>query len=238
MAEVNRIPLGRPPAGSWLPGVMATIVVLIGLAILKPWTPPPSAVAPTAVPTFYIAPVATERTGPRPYDPQLFGGREPEPAWELWPAGYVVQFGMAGPVSVEGSWEAGSGPDPGSSPGDPASSPVGSPGGPTVQPLAPGIADLGPADHLVALGINTPLEARVTNVTLSFYAGEPCCLELLPIVRLPTLWESEHFIVIAPADRGDPSKAAGWQVGRYRLDVTTAAAEIREVTFVVRAPNG
>ena len=241
MAEVQRVPLGRPPAGSWLPGVVTAVVVVLAIAILKPWAPPPSAVAPTPVPTFYIAPVATEHTGPRAYDPVLFGGREPEPAWELWPAGYVVQFGMAGPVRVHApagaSAEPGTSPVPAASAGPNASS-APSPAEPTVQPLAPGIVDLGPADHLVALGINTPLEARVTDVELWFYRGEDCCLERLDIVRLPTLWESNHFIVIAPGDPDDPGTATAWLVGRYRLDVTTAAGEIREVTFVVRAPQG
>lgn len=240
MAEIQRVPLGRPPAGSWLPSVAMTAVIVLALVVIKPWAPPRAAADATPAPTFYIAPVATERSGPRPYDARLFGGREPEPAWELWPAGYVVHFGLAGPVKVQG--QDGASPAPGASGpagvASPSASPSTSGPAPTEAPLAPGVVDLGPADHLVALGINTPLDARVTDVALWFYHGDDCCIERLDIVQLPTLWESDHFIVIAPADPDDPGKAASWLVGQYLLDVTTAQGEVRQVMFRVRPEMG
>ena len=102
MADVPRVPTRSPPGRHLAAAASAVSVALVlVLAVLKPWDgagPGPPATATPA--TFYIAP-DVERTGrPADYDPVLFGGREPDPAWELWPAGYVVQFGMAGPVKV------------------------------------------------------------------------------------------------------------------------------------------
>lgn len=239
MAEVPRVPLGSPPAGSWLPGVAATVAIILALAVLKPWAPPidPDAGA-TPRPTFYIGPATTERTGPRPYDPRLFGLREPDPAWELWPAGYVVQFGMAGPLKVHG--QDGASPTPGASapassgpPG--AASPAPSPAG--TEPPAGNVVDLGPADHLVALGINTPREVRVESIALWLLAEDHAGGEdEVVLVRLPTLWESDHFLVIGVGDPNAPGQAGAWPAGLYRLEITTVFGEVREVLLRVQPP--
>lgn len=235
MAEVQRVPLGGPPAGSWLPGVATAATIFLALAILKPWAPAePSAAAPTARPTASSGPAQTERTGPRPYDPRLFGGREPDPAWELWPAGYVVQFGMAGPLKVQG--RDGTSPGPGWSTAATAA-PTGAPSasGAASASLPPDVVDLGPSDHLVALGINMPLEFRVERVTL--WELDPGRVPIVvPIVYLPTLWESQHFIVIAPESREFPGQPAAWEPRLYRLDLTTSTMEVREITMLVRPP--
>lgn len=238
MAEVQRIPLGGPPAGSWLPGVATAVAIFLALAILKPWTPSaPSAAGASARPAPSRAPAATERTGPRGYDPRLFGGREPDPAWELWPAGYVVQFGMAGPVKVHG--QDGATPEPGAS-GDATPAPTAAPSGAgaTAAPLPPGVVDLGPADHLVALGINTPLDFRVATVDLQIFRGDDCCLEAVPIVHLPALWESVHFVIIAPEDPSAKGQPGAWDVGQYLLHLASTSGDAREVRFVVRPPLG
>src|SRR5215211_5426556 len=103
MAEFERVPLRPRPNRNWLPTVGLAFGAFLIVAILKPWDLGRTATAgdATSGPTYFVRP--TERTGPRPYDPQLFSGREPDPAWELWPAGYVVQFGLAGPLKVHGS---------------------------------------------------------------------------------------------------------------------------------------
>ena len=59
---------------------------------------------------------------------------------------------------------------------------------------------------------------------------------IVPIVRLPTLWESTHFLVIAPEDPGARGQPGAWEPGRYRLDLFTTAAEVRRVGLVIRPP--
>lgn len=246
MAEVPRAPLGRPPARSWLPGIAWGFLVIVGLAILKPWgTSPSTGPDPTVQPTFVFGPAATERPRVRGYDPRLFGLREPDPAWELWPAGYVVQFGIAGPVRVHGQ------DDPDASPGASPSVPVAAPSPAAASPgVAPGpsasadpdleghVVELGAADHLVALGINTPVEHRVVAVDLRRIDQGRGSGVAVAIVRLPTLWESEHFIVIAPEDPLAAGQPGPWQAGLYRLDLTTAQGEVREVLLRILPPQG
>jgi hypothetical protein len=246
MAEFQRVPLRPRPDRNWLPTAGLALAIFLALAIVKPWdaSRPGTAGGPTAGPTFFIRP--TERTGPREYDPRLFGGREPDPAWELWPAGFVVQFGLAGPVKVgEGaaSPEPGASAAAGESGAPPPSLPVGASAGPpgpsgppaSELPLGSGAVDIGTADHLVALGINTPLDARVETVRLFFLTGSRS--DMVETVRLPTLWESSHFLVIAPADRAAPGQPAAWRPGRYRLELTTAFGDIRLVELLVRPPG-
>lgn len=245
MAEFERVALRPRPKRDWLPGAGIIVAALIGLAILKPWGASgpgtSSADATRPPPTFFVRP--TERTGPRPYDPILFGGREPDPAWELWPAGYVVEFGLAGPLEVRG--QHGASPAPGGSAAPDrsappvAASPSPKPGGspaasqpvPT-QAVDDGFVDLGTTNHLVALGINTPADVHVETVTLSRMAGD--ALTPVPVVRLTTYFESSHFIVIAPEDPAAPGQTIPWAPGLYRLELTTAFGEVREIDLRVR----
>jgi hypothetical protein len=251
MAEFERVPLRPPPKRDWLPTAVTVVVLGIGLAIVKPWDlgrATTGAEGATPQPTFFVRP--TERTGPRPYDPILFGNREPDPAWELWPAGYVVEFGMSGPVRVhEGASpapiESGTavesavpiesvGPSPRASmPPDPSGSLVPS-APPATPPLQDNVVDLGTTDHLVALGINTPADVRIETITLSRLTDE--AITPVPVVRLPTYWESSHFIAIAPEDQAAPGQAAPWEPALYRLQLTTAFGEVRVIDLRVRPP--
>ena len=245
MAEFERVALRPRPKRDWLPSAGIVVAALIGLAILKPWGasgPGVSSADATALPTFFVRP--TERTGPRPYDPILFGGREPDPAWELWPAGYVVEFGLAGPVKVQGP--RGASPAPGESAAplqsappvaaSPSPKPARSafPSPPVPTPVVDdGVVDLGTTSHLVALGINTPADVHIETVTLSRLAGD--ALTPVPVVRLTTYFESTHFIVIAPEDPAAPGQTIPWAPGRYRLVLAGAFGEVREIDLRVRA---
>ena len=235
MAEFQPVPIGRPTPRSWLPALGSVLALILALAVVKPWQPPESgdpnldAASPSAVAISSLAP--TPRSDRHTYDPRLFGNREPDPAWELWPAGYVVQFGMAGPVVVHGQES----PEPS---GAPAESPT-----PTTPPDVPvpssgpeHVVDLGPADHLIALGINTPAHIRVDAVHLWAEGRQACFCVEIPIVRLPTLWESDHFIVIGIADPERPGDTGPWIPGEYRLELETASGETRSVRLRVLAP--
>ena len=254
MAEFERVPLRPRPNRNWLPTIGLGFAVFLVLVIVKPWESPRTATAgdPTGQPTFYVAP--TDRVGPPPYNPMLFGLREPDPAWELWPAGYVVRFGMAGPLKVQGPGDPrpGSSGTPGasapprssatpeSSAGPEATQPSGPEASPAVtsRPSEPGVIDLGPADHLVALGINMPLEFRAISMDLEIERGEDCCLEAVPFVHLPTLWESGHFVVIAPEDPAAAGQPVAWDTGEYVLFLAAQNGELREIRFVVRPAGG
>ncbi|HET9851518.1 MAG TPA: hypothetical protein VFP56_03310 [Candidatus Limnocylindrales bacterium] len=247
MAEFERVPLRPRNDRSWLSRLGVAVALFVGVAILKPWDMVRTAGSgdATPLPTFYVSP--TERTGARPYNPVLFGLREPDPGWELWPAGYVVRFGLAGPVRVDGSSEtaapAGSagpatgspateGPVATSSPSTEGPAAVATPG--VEPPAIEGLIDLGTADHLLALGINTPLDVRLESVELSRVEDER--VTPVPIVRLPTLWESSHFTVIAPEDPVERGQAAPWEPGLYRLELTPTFGDVRIVDFQVYPP--
>lgn len=245
MAEFQPIPVDRPPPRSWLSTLGSVAAIVLALAVIKPWSNPGS-------PTPTMAATAARSAGPAPtvrperteYDPRLFGTREPEPAWELWPAGYVVEFGIAGPLRVGGQDQpAGEEPTANANPsatGDPDAGPGASSGpalttAPTEQASAL-VVDLGPADHLIALGINTPIDVRVAEISLWLQRGEECCGQPVPIVRLPTLWESRHFLVIGIADPAQLGETGPWEPGEYRLDLATASKEVRSVRLRVSQP--
>ena len=83
--------------------VITVVVIAVLIAVVKPWgvsLPPHSAVLSSEG----ASPVATGTPAPsldigdgvtRPYDPLIFGDKELQPTWGLWPAGYLVTFGFA-----------------------------------------------------------------------------------------------------------------------------------------------
>lgn len=246
MAEFQPVPIGRPPPLSWLPVLGSTLAIILALAIVKPWDALGRGEVGLQPASASAGPAAARTPEPQRerdiYDPRLFGNYEPDPAWELWPAGYVVEFGIAGPVDVHGQQSTGpsGGATASAEPGLPTPAP-GLPQGTALPgPPFPGIehvVDLGPSDHLIALGINTPADVRVTEIALWLLAGTACCEESIAIVRLPTLWESKHFLVIGIADQSRPGEAGPWRAGEYRLDLVTVEGEIRMVRLRVTPPS-
>jgi hypothetical protein len=101
-------------------------------------------------------------------------------------------------------------------------------------PIDEHLVDLGPSDHLVALGINTPLDVKVEEIIL--WSVEGRLPAMVPIVRLPALWESTHFLVIAPEDPAAAGQPGAWEPGRYRLDLFTTTMEVRRVDLLIRPP--
>ena len=84
----------------------------------------------------------------------------------------------------------------------------------------------------MALGINTPADVHVETVTLSLLTDD--AIKPVAIVRLPTFWESTHFIVIAPEDPAAVGQAMPWEPGLYRLSLTAASGEVRAIDLRVR----
>ena len=244
MAAFQPVPISRPPPRSWLPALGSSLAIILVITIVKPWDalgPGEGAVPPASASTGPAAARSPEPQRERDvYDPRLFGSYEPEPGWELWPAGYVVEFGIAGPVDVHG--QASAGPSGGvAATADPGTTPASGPPDQTAPPALPTpglehVVDLGASDHLIALGINTPADVQVTEVMLWMQAGAVCCDEPVSTIRLPTLWESKHFLVIGIADPFRPGEAGGWLAGEYRLDLVTEGGEIRSVRLRITAP--
>ncbi len=229
MAEFKPLPVDRSPPRSWLSTLGSVAAIVLALAVIKPWGDPGTPTPTTAATAGRSAgPVPTVRPERTEYDPRLFGTREPEPAWELWPAGYVVEFGIAGPLRVGGQGQ------PAGSQGPPGSAAPSATGDPDSG--ADLIVDLGPADHLIALGINTPSDVRIAEISLWMQRGVACCSQAVPIVRLPTLWESRHFLVIGIADPERPDDTGPWPPAEYRLDLVTSVGEIRSVRLRVSPP--
>jgi hypothetical protein len=241
MTELQRVPVGRPLPPSWLPTLGAATAIVLALVVVKPWGGASPSPATTTTPSAAAAPstrqVGAQRADRDVYEPRLFGHREPDPAWELWPAGYVVEFGLAGPLPVDALEDPTASKEPARQ-ASPSPKPAGRSPQPPRQTVPPGgpVVDLGAADHLIALGINTPSTVQVDDVVLWLYRGENCCLEVIPIVRLPTPWPSRHFVAIGIADPERPGEPTSWLIGEYRLDLLLGSGETRSIRLRVTEP--
>ena len=220
--------------------VIAVIVIGILVAIVKPWgttTQAPLAratVAPTAV-------AATPRAGsPTPfdafanYDHELFGIYEPEPAWELWPAGYLVSFGYA--IRI-GSTDAEPSPPPAPpaasrSPERPVASLVATADPATDEPNWPATISIADGNHLGLIGVNMPLGYRL--VTIAIARLDPDGSEHpLEVVTPESQWPS-HFTVIGLAAGSGREAVENWPSGHYRLDLEFEPGPIsRSIEIVI-----
>jgi hypothetical protein len=228
------VPAGRKP-DRWLPASIAAVTFLVLIAIAKPWgrgaTPTltfPSASVP-GVPT--VQP--TRPPGRSRYNPALFGQDAPDPAWQLWPAGYVVDFGLAGPVTMgtDGTLPAPT-PRAASTPRlTPSPSPTLPPPWGSEVPIR-----IGQADNLVVLGINTPSDVDVVQFRLSRFVGEK--MVVVPIVVLPTPWPVHYFHVIGMESPDSSDVLGRWQAGVYRLTLFgDGGVIIRSVVVSIDAPS-
>jgi hypothetical protein len=231
MADLKRVmPPGRKP-DRWLPAWIATIIFIVLVAIAKPWG---RGAAPLpAFPSASVAtPAASRLAGRGRYDPALFGQDAPDPAWQLWPAGYVVDFGLAGPVTMttESSASPSAPPSPPGRRPPPSASPAPSfDGGDPIR--------IGQADNLVVLGINTPADVDVVQFRLTRLEGTTSVV--VPIVVLATPWPVHYFHVIG-IESPDASDVLGsWRAGIYRLSLIGGdGVLIRSVVVSIDAPSG
>jgi hypothetical protein len=241
--EVPLVRVGRPPDAKRVRlgtlAVLATLVVLI----VKPWSEPatthhspgPTTAAATASATQPPRPAQTIRPdGARQYDPALFGRFSVAPRWELWPTLYVRVFGLSGPMTIDDVAQPGE-PTPA-----PSSIPEPLPDPASPPPGADQMIDIGSADLLVVLGLNTPAESRVLDARLWRFPvdGAPVRMTL---VELPPPWPVTYFhvygLAVPAADQAD--LVAMWRAGTYRFDLLVdPGAEIRRIGLVVRPPIG
>jgi len=218
MAEIRPVVPASRSRDRGLRTAIGGLAILLAVAIVKPWgstsAPQQAAVTPSPYATRARPSPTAEASRGREYDPGLFGRRPPQPAWELWPAGYVVHFGFAGPIGVDG--------------------PVNEPVSGSPDPRLDGAAtlDLGLADHLDLLGLNSPLGASITEVVLwQVPAGKPA--RRIELRRFPSPWPHPTFRVYGLPGSG-PDEFGEWAPGVYRLDVLTERmAQPHSIAFVL-----
>jgi hypothetical protein len=189
--------------------MLALLVVALAVALVKPWglagttTPEPSqARLTTPSPSIRPTPDPAD-TASGTYDPLIFGDFELQPAWGLWPAGYLVSFGVAmraeqSSLPSEGPVASGARPEP-------------------AAPLWPAAIDIPTGNHLLLIGVNTPNGYSVDDIELTRYLANGQ-REAVGIVRPPSPWPS-HFNVIGIDGGYGVSRTAFWTPGRYRLDL-------------------
>ena len=207
MSDLKPVPRPSVPLDGRGSQVLAIIALAIALAFLKPWgsagAPAPSA-APMAKGSPSPSPIKTANpldADSRLYDPLIFGDKELRATWGLWPAGYMVSFGFA--MRAEPSSAA---------PGGPSASPGSRD---AATPVWPEAIDIPFGNHLLLMGVNTPIGFTVDGIHLSRKRTDGR-REDVPIVRLPSPWPS-HFNVIGIDDGYSVSRTSFWAPGLYRL---------------------
>ena len=104
-------------------------------------------------------------------------------AWGVWPAGYLVTFGFAMRA------------DPSAGPSaDPATSSPPAPTSAADIPAWPAGIDLPVGNHLLLIGINTPLDYHVRTARLT-RLGPDAAGTVVPLIRPTSPWPL-HFTVI------------------------------------------
>lgn len=249
MADLQHV---RPPRSSFGGhGALIGSIVVIGvlLAAVKPWGGTGGPPAATLFPTASLAGAdvpgegVTVTQAPTPagfdlrYRPDLFGP-EPPARWGLWPAGYITTYGFALPVPPEASPAASPTTAPGRSPGASsiASATAGPTGSPGAAPSGSSVAVGAPAwpariaitagNHLLVLGISTPVGYHVPEVKL-FRSAADGTSSLVETEILPSPWP-DHFTVIGIRARTADGSLEVWPDGQYRLDWRTEPGAIRQ----------
>lgn len=228
--EIRLVRLTKPGDARPVQAGVVVVLALLAVLIARPWDESRgiAIASPTPVASESIATARPEATvrpdGARLYDPGLFGSFTVSPRWELWPTAYVYRFGLSGPLAIESS----GGTATGSAPPEPAAA--------TPPPGADRIVDIGAADLLVVIGVNTPADTRVLDARLWRFAadGPPTRVALR---ELPPPWPVTTFHVygLPVADNLEPNLVAAWAAGVYRLDLLVdPGAEVRRIGLFVR----
>jgi len=195
--------------------IIGIIVVAVVLAILKPWDPGsgPNRLG-QAVALASPSPSPTPRADPtanpldaisRRYDPLIFGDRELQTDWGLWPAGYLTSLGFA--MRAEPSPQAGT---------VGVTQPLASPSSADV-PMWPSVININLGNHLLMMGISTPTDHTVNSVRLTRERPDGSW-EDVDTLLLPPPWPN-HFTVVGIDGGLGADRPIFWVPGHYRLDV-------------------
>lgn len=209
--------------------VLALIVVVLLVALVKPWglvassRPEPSQArfaSPSPSPLPPASPDPADLVS-RVYDPLIFGDHELQPAWGLWPAGYLVSFGFA--MHADPSDLPTDGPSPSGVTPEPAA------------PVWPTAIDIPTGNHLLLIGLNTPDGFSVDGIHLMRRDAYGNAAQV-SVKHLPSPWPS-HFTVIAIDNGSGTTRTDFWAPGLYRLDLTIDPGPIeRSIDIRVEGP--
>jgi hypothetical protein len=235
-----------------MPGVMLLVVVALAFAVLKPWSWFPDQAAGVAAsaltslaPSASRVPTKTNGFEDLVYDPSIFGIHEPQAAWALWPATFLVTFGFvfqvpelaAAPPSQPGASVS---PSPAASA---RASPSGSEGPAATQGQTPDGGPAWPAQftspagyHLFLIGVDMPAGYSLSAARLFRVLGDGT-LQIIDLAQLESPWP-EHFAVIGIPGPAGTNRLAVWAPGTYRLSLTfdPNARVMRTVEIDVEAP--
>ncbi|MEA2578494.1 MAG: hypothetical protein QOD78_2082 [Chloroflexota bacterium] len=209
MAELQPVPNKPSPVA----GREGTVAVLLGIALLvviaKPWGTEADRAAATASPfPSHTAEPSTAADRDSDLQVALFGPFEPTPEWSIWPAGYFVSV-----MYVARAPRAEARPSLAPS----ASSPPGS--------EWPARIEVGEQDHLLWLGIDTPLGFKLETATLR-RANADGTSTIVDTRRIPSPWPS-HFSVVALPHGTTDTTLTVWPAGSYRLQLAVSPGDIR-----------
>ena len=208
MTDLTRVPGPSSPLQGNSGKIVTVILVGILVAVIKPWGGAPIAApavtptpAPSAPPTS-----AASAAAPEAFDFGVFEGFEPQPAWEIWPAGREISFGFAMKVdadiaAAESEANASAAPSAGAAP-DGSATPRPSPT-PSADPAAgpptwSNAITISPASTLTVVAINMPLAFDIPAVEITRRDGTGQRVAV-PAVRLPSPWP-DHFLVLGLDD--------------------------------------
>lgn len=237
MTATQRVP--QPPSHlAGHEGALAlAVLIAILAAIAKPWGA--GSDETEAGRTAFSLPSASPSASAQPepgsvgqlFDAAFYGPFEPPPEWSIWPAGYFVSVRFITRAS-----DAGPGPSPlasgaGSSlPARTAQGVMASPS-PAAGPDWPSAIDVGPGDHLLWLGINTPSGWSIGEAVLRRVKRNGTG-SVVSTTRLPSPWE-DHFTILGMPTGSSAEMLAVWPAGDYRLDLTVSPGDL-ERTIAIR----
>ena len=229
MAELQPVPRATSPFS----GREGPVAIVLGIALLvvivKPWGSGQPEPTPFQVPS--PSPIASGSSGgaDSALRVELFGPFEPTPEWSIWPAGYLTTI-----LYVTRAAQSEVPPSAPPSGDDATAGPSSSAGSaPYVSPLPaagwPATIDVGPGDHLLWLGIDTPRGWTVDSAVLRrLEVGQPDTV--VPTRMLASPWPS-HFSVLALApDEGEGETALQvWPAGDYTLELKVSPGDVRRI---------
>ena len=230
MTDVQRVSRPGSPFSDRDRALALVVTIGVLVAIAKPWGGDAGPVNPVIPFPSRPAPSAEAPLPGRPYEPELFGPFEPAPSWSIWPAGYFVSVKY---VTRRGQPGSEPGPSPSGSPAPSGTVPSSAP--PSTEaargPDWPPIIEVGPGDHLLWLGVDTPLGWTIRSSTLTRIGPDGRPVDV-PITRLPSDWD-DHFAVLGIPVAGRSDRLTDWPRGEYRLTITVDPGGLAR-TIVVR----
>jgi hypothetical protein len=229
----------RPPSSrtdGHLGAIGWFLVASLAVAIVKPWG------SGAGGPALADLPAATPSPSPSPtpspsaqigfsslaYDPSIFGNHEPQAAWEIWPAGFLVTFGFV--IQVPGA-----SPAPGPSGGPVATVVTPSDSVDALGPAWPSRLDLPDGDHLLLIGIDMPNGYQVIASHLARSSTDGGVVAVA-IERFKSPWP-KHFAVLGIPTTPGQDLLDLWPPGQYRLDLTFSPGGIaRSIDIQIASP--